>query len=77
MKTFAAISAILNLGSVLALLLLARKWSCHVYDEGHKDGFRKGLEQGERTERASIDNWWLVMDEQVGVEREKIWREEE
>lgn len=77
MKTFLFFAASANVLSVLALLLLARKWSCHVYDEGHKDGFRKGLEQGERTERASLNNWWLVMDEQVGIEREKIWREEE
>lgn len=77
MKTFFFLAASANVLSVLALLLFARKWSSYVYDEGHKDGEFKGYRAGFDAGRNSSDNWWLEVEQQVGVEREKIWREEE
>jgi hypothetical protein len=68
MRALCLIATALNLASVITLLIVARKWSCHVYDEGHKDGFAKG--------RQESDNRWIGVERQVGEEREKIWREE-
>jgi hypothetical protein len=76
MRTIFVIAAAANVLSVLALLIVARKWSCYLYDEGHRDGNFKGYRAGFDAGRKSADGWWLEIEQQVGIEREKIWREE-
>lgn len=76
MRALCLVAAALNLASVITLLIFARKWSCHVYDEGHKDGEFKGYRAGFDAGRQSADSWWIIAEQQIGEEREKIWREE-
>ena len=47
------------------VLLIFSVWS---HTELYKYGYRKG--------REDADKWWIDEDEEVDVERQKIWREE-
>jgi hypothetical protein len=67
MRTITAIAAVLNILSVVALLVVARKWSRHVYEEGHQDGYNKG--------RVDAENWWFEAGQEVDQAQKKI-REE-
>jgi hypothetical protein len=59
-RTFLAIAAVLNLLSCFSYFFVAKRIHQKAYLQGRKDESK----------------YWLELEEQVGTEREKIWREE-
>jgi hypothetical protein len=59
----------LGYGSLFVGLLCFTVWS-HL--ELYQRGYAKGREDGKK----DAHRYWVEIEQQVGIEREKIWREE-
>jgi len=59
-RTFSAVAALLNLLCCASYFFVARRIHQRAYLQGRRDE----------------EKWWTEVEQQVGTEREKIWREE-